>query len=271
MKYNSNIVINESVINKALKQSLREFIEEDRIEHNDGSIEVDNFDIVYKQLSFGNDNDTLYFVQIVKRDKDNPGQKSQFYAAQYIKEYYFKSLDEFKAKENEIKQLCQSLNARAYIYMNPRSEKIVNKWTQINLQRMEKHKEMKYKFQGNAKALAAGRSFDDITRPICFIDVDSDDQKDIDAVMNIIKQANIKPLFTYRSLNNGIHIILPNKDDAKKLDFSSINGDLSKYSKRVQMNAKVGVEIDKPCILYAKLIPQGYQKQQDRFKRWTKK
>ena len=263
------MVIKESVIKNALRRTIKEFIEEDRVEHNDGSVEIDNFKIVYDQLSFGNDNDTLYFVQIVKRDKDNPGQKSQFYAAQYLKEYYFKSLDEFKSKENEIKQLCQSLNARAYIYMNPRSERIVNKWTQINLKRMEKHREMKYKFQGNAKALAAGRSFDDITRPICFIDVDSNDENDIKQVMDIIKKANIKPLFTYRSLNNGIHIVLPNKEDAKKLDFTSINGDLSKYSKRVQMNAKVGVEIDKPCILYAKLIPQGYQQQQNRFNKWT--
>ena len=74
----------------------------------------------------------------------------------------------------------------------------------------------------------------------------------------------------YRSLNNGIHIILPNVEDAKKLKFDIINGDLRGKSRRVQMNAKVGLEIDKPVLLYAHLKPQGYAKQQARFNKWTK-
>ena len=36
------------------------------------------------------------------------------------------------------------------------------------------------------------------------------------------------------------------------------------------MNAKVGLEIDKPVLLYAHLKPQGYAKQQARFNKWTK-
>lgn len=259
----------EKTVRKVINNFINEVVDEDRVEFDDGSVEVDNFDAIGKLLDFGKYKDTIYFVQIVKRDKDNIGQKSKYNAAQYLKEYYFEGLDEFKNAESEIKDLCKRENARAYIYLNARSKSVIDKWTQINLSRMRRHRGMHDKFGGNAKALAAGRSFDDPSRPLCFVDVDSDDPKDIDMTLKIIEYHGIKPLYTYRSLNNGIHIILPNVEDAKKLKFDIINGDLSGMSKRVQMNAKVGLEIDKPTLLYACLKPQGYGKQQARFARWT--
>lgn len=259
-----------NIIKESVDILLNENIEtEDRTELANGYVEVDNYQAIGNLLEFKKPNDTIYFVQIIKRDKDNPGQKSKYNAAQYLKEYYFEGLDEFLNAEQEIKSMCKKENARAYIYMNARSKAVVDKWTQINLQRMNRHRGMMDKFGGNAKALAAGRSFDDPSRPLCFIDVDSDDQRDIDMTLQIIKYMGIEPLYTYRSLNNGIHIILPNVEDAKKLKFDIINGDLRGKSKRVKMNAKVGLEIDKPVLLYACLKPQGYGKQQARFAKWT--
>ena len=259
-----------NIIKESVDILLNENIEtEDRTELANGYVEVDNYQAIGNLLEFKKPNDTIYFVQIIKRDKDNPGQKSRYNAAQYLKEYYFEGLDEFLNAEQEIKSMCKKENARAYIYMNARSKAVVDKWTQINLQRMNKHRGMMDKFGGNAKALAAGRSFDDPSRPLCFIDVDSDDQRDIDMTLQIIKYMGIEPLYTYRSLNNGIHIILPNVEDAKKLKFDIINGDLRGKSRRVKMNAKVGLEIDKPVLLYACLKPQGYGKQQARFAKWT--
>ena len=268
------IKLTESDLYNIIKESvnilLNENIEtEDRTELADGYVEVDNYQAIGNLLEFKKPNDTIYFVQIIKRDKDNPGQKSRYNAAKYLKEYYFEGIDEFLNAEQEIKSLCKKENARAYIYMNARSKAVVDKWTQINLQRMNKHRGMMDKFGGNAKALAAGRSFDDPSRPLCFIDVDSDDQRDIDMTLQIIKYMGIEPLYTYRSLNNGIHIILPNVEDAKKLKFDIINGDLRGKSRRVKMNAKVGLEIDKPVLLYACLKPQGYGKQQARFAKWA--
>ena len=268
------IKLTESDLYNIIKESvnilLNENIEtEDRTELADGYVEVDNYQAIGNLLEFKKPNDTIYFVQIIKRDKDNPGQKSRYNAAKYLKEYYFEGIDEFLNAEQEIKSLCKKENARAYIYMNARSKAVVDKWTQINLQRMNKHRGMMDKFGGNAKALAAGRSFDDPSRPLCFIDVDSDDQRDIDMTLQIIKYMGIEPLYTYRSLNNGIHIILPNVEDAKKLKFDIINGNLRGKSRRVKMNAKVGLEIDKPVLLYACLKPQGYGKQQARFAKWA--
>lgn len=259
--------ISENLIRKVL----REFIEEDRTENNDGTVEVDNFEAIKKIMKFDNPGDTLYFIQIKKRDKDNPGQHSQFQAAMHLKEYYIRSISELEQAEQEIKDICKRETARAYIWLNARSSAIVDKYAERNRREWNKNPYLLKKYGRKYSALAAAKSLDIDERPLCFIDVDSDDQKDIDAVMKIIKDAGIKPIYSYRSLNNGLHVILPNKEDAKKLDFSSINGDLSGQRRVVQMNAKVGVEIDKPVLLYACLTPQGYEKQQKRFNNFMKK
>jgi hypothetical protein len=69
-------------------------------------------------------------------------------------------------------------------------------------------------------------------------------------------------------MNNGLHIILPDKDAAKKLDFTPINGNLNGLSQFAKNNAKVSVEIDKPTLLYASLKPNGYDAQQARLQKF---
>ena len=257
-----DIIISESLIRKALRQSINEMMDEDRTELPGGAVEVDNFENVRELIKFDNPGDTIYFVQLMKRDKDNPGQHSPSNAATYIKNYFFKSIDELNAAEREIKYLCTSQRARAVIYLNPRSKKVLDKYTQNYLRRTRGNRD-------TAMAIAAGRSFDTVLegpeRSICFVDVDSADQNDINMTMKIIQDAGIKPLFAYRSLNNGIHIILPNKEDAKKLDFTPVTGNLQGLGRRAKMNAKVSLEIDKSTLLYAFLTPQGYGKQNARF------
>ena len=70
-------VISEEIISNALRHAINEMVDEDRTENNDGTVEVDNFAEIGKLLDFKVPNDTIYFVQIIKRDKDNPGQKSK--------------------------------------------------------------------------------------------------------------------------------------------------------------------------------------------------
>ena len=259
-----NIIISESTIRKALRQSINEMMGEDRTELPNGAVEIDNFENVREMMKFDKPGDTIYFVQLMKRDKDNPGQHSPRNAAQYIKNYFFKSMDEFNAAEKEIKYLCASERARACIFLNPRSKSVIDKYTSNYLRRVHGNRD-------TAMAIAAGRSFDTVLegpeRSICFVDVDSADQNDINMTMKIIQDAGIKPLFAYRSMNNGIHIILPDKEAAKKLDFTPITGNLNGLGRRAKLNAKVSLEIDKSTLLYAFLKPQGYGKQNARFAR----
>ena len=257
-----NIIIDESIIRKAVRQSINEMMDEDRIEQQDGTVEIDNFENVRQIMNFTNPGDTLYFVELIKRKKDNPDMLD---SRQFVKQFYFTNENEFNNAEQSIKNLCQQLNARAYIYLNARSKAMVDKYTKIYSDRFARNRKMARHFGNNPMAFAAGRSFDAPDRPLCFVDIDSDDFNDISMAMKIIQDAGIKPLFAYRSMNNGLHVILPNKDDAKKLDFTPINGNLNGLSQFYKNNAKVSVEIDKPTLLYASLKPNGYDAQAARF------
>ena len=256
------VIINESIIKNALRQAINEMVDEDRTEAPDGTVEIDNFQNVREIMNFANPGDTLYFVELIKRKKDNPDMLD---SRQFVKQFYFKDENEFNNAEGTIKTLCQQLGARAYIYLNARSKAMVDKYTKIYTDRFAKNRRMAQHFGNNPMAFAAGRSFDAPDRPLCFVDIDSDDFKDISLAMKIIQDAGIKPLFAYRSMNNGLHVILPNKDDAKKLDFTPINGNLNGLSQFYKNNAKVSVEIDKPTLLYASLKPNGYDAQAARF------
>lgn len=82
---------------------------------------VDNFELIKLLLSFTND-DEFYFLQILKRNKENPGLGRN---SKVIKSYYINSMDHFCNKTEEIKLLCELHNARCYINLTKRSyEKI---------------------------------------------------------------------------------------------------------------------------------------------------
>lgn len=262
----NNIVLNESIIRNALRSAINEMIDEERTENSDGSVEIDNFQNVRELMKYEHPGDTIYYVMLARRMKDNPDMK---HSVEYIGDYYFKNQQEFDNAEQKIKDICKSRGARAYIYMNPRSKAVIDKYTKVYADRFRRNPGLARKYNNNPMALAAGRSFDDPSRPLCFVDIDSDDFNDIKAVQQIIHDAGIKPLFAYRSMNNGLHIILPNKEDAKKLDFTPINGNLDGLSQFAKNNAKVSVEIDKPTLLYANLSPNGYDKQRARFNKFV--
>lgn len=254
------IKLNEGDLHLLIKEVISKLNEghilEDRVEYDDGYIEIDNFDIVSKMMKFNSDDD-VYFVQIIKRHKDNMDQYFANNASDYLTYYLFKSVEELKGKKEEIKTLCAKTNSRAYIYLNSRSAKAINDYSENVLKdRFRKHRSLRYK-QGHEIEVAAGQSKDWDDRTICFVDVDSNDENIYRKVSEKIKNAGITPIETYRSANNGWHIIIGDKEKAKTLDFSDIdNGnDFGNF-------ATVSIEIDKPTILYCKIKPNGYKVQQ---------
>lgn len=234
----------------------RDLLSEDRVVHDDGYVEVDNFEMVSKIIKFDNSDD-VYFVQIVKRHKDNMGEYFAHNAADYLTYYLFNSVEELNSKKEEIKSICQKNNSRAYIYLNKRSAKAINDYAENVLKyRFRNVRGLRYR-QGREIEVAAGQSKDWDDRAICFIDIDSDDVRIYDKVVRKIRNAGITPIDTYRSTNNGWHIIIGDKEKAKALDFSDIdNGhNFGRFS-------TVSLEIDKSAILYCKVKPNGYKVQQ---------
>jgi hypothetical protein len=254
------ITITENDLHSLVENIVSKLIEgqilEDRIVHDDGYVEIDNFDTVSGMLKF-NSPDDVYFVQIIKRHKDNMDQYFANNAADYITYYLFNSLAELNSKKEEIKAICDKTNSRAYIYLNPRSAKAINDYANNVLKdKFRKIRALKYK-QGHEIEVAAGQSKDWDDRSICFIDVDSDDENVYKMVAEKIKNAGITPIATYRTTNNGWHIIIGDKEKAKTLDFSDIDG-----GRNFGRFATVSLEIDKATILYCKVRPNGYGVQQ---------
>lgn len=213
--------------------------------------EIDNFDKVANALNISNP-DQFYFVQIIRRKKDNPDAKFRY--AEYPKSWDVHNAQELMALKDEIKKLCTLYNARAYIRLNPRSHKL----TDANAAEMIK-RSLRTNCSLNteiAHAMAAGHSFK--TRqhtkdfPVSMIDIDTTDKGIQQKVLNQLQQNGIQILFTYETLNGGLHIVMPNRD-ACKLDFTWADG-----GRNLGMRATVGVDCDAATLLYSNLVPMGY-------------
>jgi hypothetical protein len=213
--------------------------------------EIDNFNKIAHFLNTTNPDD-FYFVQIIRRKKDNPSAKFNY--AEYPKSWDVHNADELMAIKDEIKKLCTMYNARAYIRLNPRSHKL----TDDNAAEMIR-KSLRTNRSLNAEiahAIAAGHSFKSRAHtkdfPISMIDIDTTDKNVQQQVLNQLNQNGIQILFTYETLNGGLHIIMPNRE-ACKLDFTwADNG------RNLGLMATVGIDCDGATLLYSNLIPLGY-------------
>jgi hypothetical protein len=81
---------------------------------------TDNFDIIKDFVSKNIlQKGDFYFIQILKRRKENPDLKKD---VSIIENFFFYSLDDFDKYKEQIIYLCQENNARAYIRINKRNE-----------------------------------------------------------------------------------------------------------------------------------------------------
>lgn len=82
---------------------------------------VDNFEYLANLFDKLVDKDDFYFVQIIQRKKDGVELPSYTSGARTIRSFYFFTKEEFLRQESYIKDLCNSNNARAYFWINPRN------------------------------------------------------------------------------------------------------------------------------------------------------
>lgn len=82
---------------------------------------IDNFDLLRPHLRFGNP-DNFYFIQVLKRRKDNPGMARH---NKHIRDFTVAGPEQFRQVQPKVIEYCEKHNARAYIRMNRRSFKQV--------------------------------------------------------------------------------------------------------------------------------------------------
>lgn len=78
---------------------------------------VNNFEKIGKMIGF-DDKDDFYFLQIIKRKKDNP-ELSRNMAV--IANYHIESFEQYHSLMPHIINMCQAENARAYFRVNRRN------------------------------------------------------------------------------------------------------------------------------------------------------
>ena len=213
---------------------------------------VDNFSFVEKYIHEHNEKDewgdSFYYVTIQQRKKDNDDIKER---VRYIRTYEIFSAAQLESLKQEIVFYCNRYNARAYILLNPRSLNVVDFYTDRDF-KLKRH-------AGYERDFNAGRQLDVPNRPVAHIDIDSEDEYLQKSVLMYLRQNEIEPLYVYRTPNNGMHIVIPNKDivRAKKLDFSQFGSDVKGNNGNEKFN-NVDMLADRPIILYANTVSKGY-------------
>jgi hypothetical protein len=241
---------------------------------------VDNFDMVKDYMEF-NSPDDVYFIQIIKRWKDNKDKPnadawkagaradgSYHAGAQYLQHYLVHSYDELQALKNHIVKLCQYNNARAYMSINTRSqsqtEAYLPKFTQGKNPNDPRVKNAEAILYGMPKSGAAWKN--ERFKVLLDIDATRDTQAKMtngktvnvwDETERRLKAANIKVACKYETPSGGLHLILNNKNNRNIRDFYNGLKDFD-GGKNLGTAATVHPSEDVKMVLYSNVETAGY-------------
>ena len=153
-------------------------------------------------LSFDSE-DEFYFIQILKRRKDNPGMSKD---CKIIKNYYVRSIEYLDSKMDEIIFLCNHFNARATIRLNKRSYKKAALHMIAELAKSVAHEN--YRVASGLFDSAAGHARTGDKLWIVDVDTDMLDHGHlvIDSIESIEPMCDVKCVLTLPS-KTGVHII----------------------------------------------------------------
>ena len=87
---------------------------------------IDNIEHIKELLNFSDEGD-FYMLYVFKRKKDQPeGERDNHQSVRTIKTYCVESVEYLEKRYDEIKQLCEMFNARAYIHVQKQNHKDVS-------------------------------------------------------------------------------------------------------------------------------------------------
>ena len=184
---------------------------------------TDNINYLKKIMDFGDD-DKFYYLQILARKKDNPDGKS----VKTVKDYYISNEKYFDEHVEQIKELCDLFNARAYLRLNRRSwEQVARKMNVYMAKDVLENKN--YPYSRKVFSKACGRTHCE-ENAIWIIDLDRDDfhswghfentMYTIETyIKDLIKKENVlgRKIIGSVETPNGVHI-LTNPFNRKKFN-----------------------------------------------------
>lgn len=241
---------------------------------------VDNFDLLKDYMEF-NSPDDVYFLQIIKRWKDNKdkpdadswkaiGKQKGTYrsGAEYLNHYLIHSPQELDNLKSEIIKICSYNNARAYISINSRSQSQVQKYMPQFKSRFSQN-DPRYKYAeailyGQAKSGSAWKN----ERLKVLLDIDTVRDSKVTLkngkVVNVwdetkkrLKDLNIKISAEYETPSGGLHLILNNKNNRNLKTFYAGLVDFD-GGKNLGNLATVHPSEDIKMILFSNVDTAGY-------------
>lgn len=185
---------------------------------------VDNFDLINSMLKF-EDSKHFYFVQLIKRKKDNPEMKKD---VSIVDNFFIYSNGDLPKLKNKIVDLCELNNARAYIRMNVRdAEKIALETIKITTQCII---DRDYRGVKSAYLSACGQYSSDKNKK-WIIDIDTKDEilikEVIEHILTILPKGGI--IYGKVPTRNGLHLLTSGfnpqlfKDKYPKIDIHKDN------------------------------------------------
>lgn len=171
---------------------------------------VDNFDTIEHDILRFDSEDDVYFVQVIKRRKENPDMDAN---SGVIRQYIIHSVEELHELRDTIIEKCRTHNARAYINPNRRSkEKIALGLLKLTANRIV---EKQYKGLENDFYRAVGQAGTN-GQKLWIVDVDMK-EGDLDAMTTIYiltqyltglkPDVGVSKVVTIVPTLNGFHII----------------------------------------------------------------
>lgn len=228
---------------------------------------IDNFDRIVKLMDFKSPDD-FYFVQITKRFKDNPNDDRRVGnyhgGAWYLKGYRIHNANELLSLKDEIIDICDKNNARAYITVNTRSEQETDNFIKVYRQKFNPS-DARYKYAdqiipGQAKS---GYNWRGVRKRV-IIDIDvpktaktRQGENIWDEVHRLLNMVNIKPLDEYETPSGGLHIILPDKEDKNYEYLKQMFHKFDNWKDKGRL-ATVHPNEDAKLILYSNVNTKGY-------------
>lgn len=203
---------------------------------------VDNFEMLKGYMEF-NSPDDVYFVQIIKRWKDNKDKPeadawkaagklrgSYHSGGEFLNYWLIHSPQDLDGLKNTIIKACNYNNARAYISINSRSQSQVNAYMSHFKGRYSptdpRYRNAEAILYGQAKTGPSWRN----ERLRVLLDIDTTSEAEVKLPngnkVNVwqeterrLKDANVKVVAKYETPSGGLHLVLNNKNNRNLKDF----------------------------------------------------
>ena len=176
-------------------------------------MKVDNFDIIKSILKFDNPEE-LYYISIMQRNKDGVKVASSHDNCRRIRTFYVFSMEELDRIIPFIKEICDNLNARAYIELNRKNIFDCQLGCIKRLVECIQHRTTKSRTLMDS-IVASAQSKD----KFWIIDVDRKDYKLVTEVLDFIHEKGGIDYLTIPTVN-GYHIIT-NRFDRREFFFEN--------------------------------------------------